>query len=76
MKEYLQTIIEAIVLNPSEVTISENQKGETLILEVKVAGEDMGRVIGREGRHAKSIRTLMKAMAIKENKRVSIEFVG
>ena len=76
MKEQLHAIIEAIVSNPAEVTIEEKQEGEMTIFEVKVAEADMGKVIGREGRIAKSIRTVMRAVAAKENKRISIEFIG
>ena len=76
MKEQLQAIIEAIVSDASSVSIEEKQEQNTTIFEVKVAESDMGKVIGREGRIAKAIRTVMKAMAIKEDKRISIEFIG
>ncbi|MCL2383790.1 MAG: KH domain-containing protein [Oscillospiraceae bacterium] len=76
MKEQLQAIIEAIVSNPESVTVEEKQEGEIIVFEVKVAEADMGKVIGREGRIAKSIRTVMRAVAVKENKKISIEFVG
>ena len=76
MKEQLQAIIEAIVSNPNAVSIEEKQEGEMTIYEVKTHESDMGKVIGREGRIAKSIRTIMRAMAMKENKKISIEFLG
>ena len=49
---------------------------KTIIFEVRVAQEDMGKVIGKEGRIAQAIRTIMKALAAKESKKVSIEFIG
>ena len=75
MKEQLQAIIEAIVSNPNEVSIEEKPGEHLIVFEVKVSESDMGKVIGREGRIAKSIRTVMRAIAIKEGKKISIEFV-
>lgn len=49
---------------------------KSIVFEVKVADGDMGRIIGKQGRLAKSIRTVMKAVAMKEQKRVSVEFIG
>ena len=75
MKEALQTIIEALVEDKSQISINEvEQKGET-VFEVRVAKSDMGRVIGKEGRIAKSIRTIFKAVGTKEQKKVAIEFI-
>jgi len=76
MKEALTAIIESIVSDPSQVSINEIEGERAVVFEVKVAETDMGKVIGREGRVAKSIRTIMKAIAAKENKRVTIEFIG
>ena len=76
MKDQLQTIIEAMVLLPNEVSIEEKQEAETIIFEVKVAESDMGKIIGREGRIAKAIRTVMRAIASKGTKKISIEFIG
>jgi predicted RNA-binding protein YlqC (UPF0109 family) len=76
MKETLNTIIESIVSEPSKVSIKEVEKEGNTVFEVKVAETDMGKVIGKEGRIAKSIRTIMKGVASKENKRVNIEFIG
>ena len=76
MKEQLQAIIEAIVSDPSAVSIEEKQEERTTVFEVKVAESDMGKVIGKEGRIAKSIRTVMRAIANKEDQRISIEFIG
>jgi len=75
MKEQLQAIIEAIVSNPNEVSIEEKPGEHLIVFEVKVHDSDMGKVIGREGRIAKSIRTIMKAVAVKEGKKISIEFL-
>ena len=76
MKEILQKIIENLVENKEEVSINQKDEENSTIFEVKVAEADMGKVIGKQGRMAKSIRTIMKAVAIKENKKVQIEFIG
>lgn len=76
MKEMLEIMIKNLVENPSEVQITENVKDNTTTYEVKVAGSDMGKVIGRQGRIAKSIRIVAKAIAAKEDKKINIEFVG
>lgn len=76
MKEMLEIMIKNLVENPDDVQITENQKGNTITYEVKVAETDMGKVIGRQGRIAKSIRTVAKAIAAKEDKKINIEFVG
>ena len=75
MKESLQTIIESLVDNKDKIEIKETTGEKSVIFEVKVANEDMGKVIGREGKIAKSIRTIMKALGAKEEKRVSVEFI-
>lgn len=75
MKESLQTIIESLVSDKSQVEIKETAGEKSIIFEVKVASEDMGKVIGREGKIAKSIRTIMKALGAKEEKKVSVEFI-
>ena len=76
MKEILQTIIENLVDNKEAVEIKELEGEKSVVLEVKVAEADMGKIIGKQGRLAKSIRTVIKAVAAKEQKRVSIEFIG
>ena len=76
MKEMLEVMIKNLVGNPNDVQITENVKGDTTTYEVRVAEEDMGKVIGRQGRIAKSIRTVAKAIATKEDKKINIEFVG
>ena len=75
MKEILETIILSLVEDKTAVTIEEKSDEKTISFEVKVADKDMGKVIGKEGKVAKSIRTVMKAVAGKERKKVSIEFV-
>ena len=75
MKDILEVVIKNLVDSPEEVSITENTNAKSICYEVKVAKEDMGKVIGRQGRLAKSIRTVMKAVAGKERKKVSIEFV-
>lgn len=75
MKEILETIINTLVSDKEAVSISQIDGEQSIIFEVKVAENDMGKIIGKQGTIAKSIRTIMKAVASKENKRVSIEFL-
>ena len=75
MKEILETIITTLVSDKDSVTIKQIDGEQSVIFEVKVADSDMGKVIGKQGVIAKSIRTIMKAAASKENKRVSVEFL-
>ena len=76
MKEMLQTIILNLVDDKDAVEINEINEEKSTIYEVKVAKSDMGKVIGRQGRLAKSIRTLIKSVAVKEQKKVTVEFIG
>ena len=76
MKEALTTIINSLVTDTSAVSINEIEGEKSVIFEVKVAESDMGKIIGREGRIAQAIRTIMKALAAKENKKITIEFIG
>lgn len=75
MKEILKTIISNLVDDKEAVEINQIDGEKSITFEVKVAEGDMGKVIGRQGRIAKSIRTIMKAFASKEHKKVSVEFV-
>ncbi|MGI6776562.1 MAG: KH domain-containing protein [Acetivibrionales bacterium] len=75
MKELLETIARALVDNPDEVSVNEIEGEKSLILELRVAADDMGKVIGKQGRIAKAIRTVVKAAAVKENKRVVVEIL-
>lgn len=75
MKEILETIILNLVDNKEKVTINQKDDEKTTTFEVKVADSDMGKVIGKQGKIAKAIRTVMKSLAAKEHKKVIIEFV-
>ncbi len=75
MKELLEQIARSLVDSPDEVSVNEIEGEQSLILELKVSEDDMGKVIGKQGRIAKAIRVVMKAAAIKENKRVVVEII-
>lgn len=75
MKEILETIILNLVDEKEQVTISSKEEKNTITFEVKVANSDMGKVIGKQGKIAKAVRTVMKSLAAKEHKKVIIEFV-
>ncbi|NLX62092.1 MAG: KH domain-containing protein [Tissierellia bacterium] len=75
MGELVEMIAKALVDNPEEVEVNEIEGTQSVIIELKVAEEDMGKVIGKQGRIAKAIRTVVKAAAIKENKRVVVEII-
>ena len=76
MQDILEVVIKNLVNNQDEVSINEkNNDDKSIFYEVKVAKNDMGKVIGKQGKMAKSIRTIMKAIAVKEHKRVTIEFL-
>ena len=76
MKEILETIIKSLVEDQNSVNINAVEGEKSVVYEVKVAEEDMGKVIGKDGKIARAIRTLIKALAAKEQKRVTIEFIG
>lgn len=76
MENVLKAIISNLVEDTNAVEIKRIDSEKTVTFEVKVADSDMGRVIGKQGRLAKSIRTVMKAMANKEHKKVTVEFIG
>lgn len=76
MKELLEIVIKSLVDNKEAVSINQVDGQTSIILEVTVDQADMGKVIGKQGRLAKAIRTIIKAIATKENKRVSVEFIG
>ena len=73
MRELVEVIAKALVDNPDEVVVTEKEEGKTLVLEVKVAESDMGKVIGKQGRIAKAIRSVVKAAAAKEDKKVIVD---
>ncbi len=76
MKEILNTIIVNLVDDKDAVEVNEIEGTQAVVFEVKVAESDMGKVIGKQGRIAKSIRTVMKAVASKEHKKATVEFIG
>ena len=75
MKEVVEVIAKAIVDNPDEVVVTEREEGKNLVIELKVAQEDKTRVIGKGGRVADSIRSIVNATSTKENKRVYVKIV-
>jgi len=75
MKELLEVIAKYLVDNPDSVSVSEINKDGSILLELKVAPDDMGKVIGKQGRIARAIRTVVKASAIHEDKRVTVEII-
>ena len=75
MKELVEILANALVDHPEQVEVNEVVGEQSIILELKVAQDDMGKVIGKQGRIAKAIRTVVKAAAIKEEKRVVVEII-
>ena len=73
MKELVEVIAKALVDHPDEVVVTEREEGDDLILELKVASQDMGKVIGRQGRIAKAIRSVVKAASVESEKKVIVE---
>ena len=75
MKDLVEVIAKSLVDNPNEVHVNEIQGEQDLILELRVAPEDMGKVIGKQGKVAKAIRTVVKAAALNENRKVVVEII-
>ena len=75
MKEILHDIVAAIIGGDAKIEINEKEKDGMIILELSVDKEDMGKVIGRKGKIAKAIRTVVKACANRENKKVSVDII-
>ena len=75
MRELVELIAKALVDNPDDVDVQLIEGERSVILELRVAPEDMGKVIGKQGRIAKAIRTVVSAAAVKDNKRVTVEIV-
>ena len=73
MKELVEVIAKALVDNPDEVVVTESEKEEEIVIELKVAPPDMGKVIGKQGRIAKAIRSVVKAASSKMDKKVIVE---
>jgi len=76
MKDLLEVIIKGLVENKEDVSVSEKVTNDFINLSVKVNKNDMGQIIGKQGKMAKSIRTVMKSVAGKEHKKINVEFVG
>ena len=76
MKEILETIISNLVENKEAAQVTQIEGEKSVVFEVKVAEGDMGKIIGKQGRIAKSIRTVMKAVANRKDKKVIVEFIG
>ena len=75
MKDLVEVIAKSLVENPDEVVVTEKESGKALVLELKVAPSDMGKVIGKQGRIAKAIRSVVKAAASKEDKKVIVDIL-
>ena len=75
MKELVEVIAKALVEHPDEVIVTEKEEGKHLTVELHVAASDMGKVIGKQGRSAKAIRSVVKAASSKDNRKVDVEIV-
>ena len=75
MKELVEVIAKALVDNPEEVVVTEKEEGKNVTIELHVAASDMGKVIGKQGRIAKAIRSVVKAASLGDNKRVDVEII-
>ena len=75
MKELVEVLAKALVDHPDEVVVTETEKDNTTVVELRVSPTDMGKVIGKQGRIAKAIRSLVKAAASKDDRKVVVEIV-
>ena len=75
MEKVIEIIAKSLVDKPEAVSITQREEEDTVIYEVHVAPDDMGKIIGKQGRIAKAMRTVVKAAATRENKRVMVEIV-
>jgi predicted RNA-binding protein YlqC (UPF0109 family) len=75
MKALVETIAKALVDDPSQVKAYEEMEEDSLVIKLSVAKEDMGRIIGKEGRTAKAIRTILNAVSTKDNKKAILKIV-
>ena len=75
MKELVEVIAKSLVDHPEDVRVEEKQQARQVTLELHVVEDDMGKVIGRQGRIAKAMRTVVKAAATRENKKVSVDII-
>lgn len=75
MKELVEVIAKALVEHPDEVVVTQKEEGKHITIELHVAASDMGKVIGKQGRIAKAIRSVVKAASSRENQKVDVEIV-
>ena len=75
MKELLTYIAQNLVDSPDDVTVTEREEGDKTVFELRVAPDDMGKVIGRHGKIAKEIRVLMRAVAQRQNRHISVDIM-
>ena len=75
MKELVEYIVKGLVDHPEEVTVTETRRGGDVALQLHVASDDMGRVIGKSGRIANAMRTLVRVAAMRQGKRATLEIV-
>jgi predicted RNA-binding protein YlqC (UPF0109 family) len=75
MKELVEVIAKALVDHPEDVVVTQTETDKTVMIELKVAQEDMGKVIGKQGRIAKAIRTVVKSAASKDERKVIVEIL-
>lgn len=75
MKELVEIIAKSLVDHPDEVVVTEKETEKAILIELRVASDDMGKVIGKQGRIAKSIRTVVKAAATKDDKKVIVDIL-
>jgi uncharacterized protein len=76
MRDFIEYVVRSIVDDPSQVHVTEVDGANTIIFELHVAPEDMGRVIGKGGRVANAMRTLLRVVAARQNKRATLEIVS
>ena len=75
MKDLVEVIVKALVDSPEEVVVTEKETEKGLVVEIKVAEDDKGKIIGKQGRIAKSIRSVVKAAASKDDKKVIVDIL-
>ncbi len=75
MKELVEVIAKSLVTHPDQVVVTETEKENTLVLELRVAPDDMGKIIGKQGRIAKALRTIVKVAATKTEKKVVVDIL-
>lgn len=75
MGELVEIIAKALVTKPDEVSVTEETEGNTTVVKLRVASDDMGKIIGKQGRIAKALRTVVKAASVKSGQHVVVEIV-